>query len=708
MTEAFDQGLDRVETALASYTLSADVENLSYTGASPFSGTGNAGNNSLVGGAGNDSLSGLAGNDTLIGNAGNDTLNGGTGNDSLVGGLGDDLYLVTDDGDAVVEATLGGVDRVDTDLANYTLTAEVEQLSYIGVGDFTGTGQGLNNTLTGGAGNDSLSGLAGNDTLIGNAGNDTLDGGQGTDSLVGGAGDDVYRLDVLGDTVSEAASAGTDRVELALGAGGTYTLTANVEHATIVNATPSVHLVGNAENNALTGNATANNLSGLVGDDTLDGAAGDDSLDGGVGNDSLVGGLGNDTLIGGTGNDTLQGNEGNDLYLVDSADDVVTEAFDQGLDRVETALASYTLSADVENLSYTGASPFSGTGNAGNNSLVGGAGNDSLSGLAGNDTLIGNAGNDTLNGGSGNDSLVGGLGDDLYLVTDDGDAVVEATVGGVDRVDTDLASYTLTAEVEQLSYIGVGAFTGTGQGLNNRLTGGAGNDSLSGLAGNDTLIGGAGNDSLVGGLGDDLYLVTDDGDAVVEATVGGVDRVDTDLASYTLTAEVEQLSYIGVGAFTGTGQGLNNTLTGGAGNDSLSGLAGNDTLIGNAGNDTLDGGQGTDSLVGGAGDDVYRLDVLGDTVSEAASAGTDRVELALSAGGTYTLTANVEHATIVNATPSVHLVGNAENNALTGNATANNLSGLVGDDTSTARLATTASTAAWATTASSVASATTP
>jgi serralysin len=107
----------------------------------------------------------------------------------------------------------------------------------------------------------------------------------------------------------------------------------------------------------------------------LDG--GDDSLDGGTGNDRLVGGLGNDTLIGGAGNDTLQGNEGNDLYLVDSADDVVTEAFDQGLDRVETALASYTLSADVENLTYTGASPFSGTGNAVNNNLVGGAGNDS-------------------------------------------------------------------------------------------------------------------------------------------------------------------------------------------------------------------------------------------------------------------------------------------------------------------------------------------
>jgi serralysin len=58
----------------------------------------------------------------------------------------------------------------------------------------------------------------------------------------------------------------------------------------------------------------------------------------------------------------------------------VTEAAGQGLDRVETALASYTLSADVENLTYTGASPFSGTGNAVNNNLVGGAGNDTLSG----------------------------------------------------------------------------------------------------------------------------------------------------------------------------------------------------------------------------------------------------------------------------------------------------------------------------------------
>jgi hypothetical protein len=173
--------------------------------------------------------------------------------------------------------------------------------SLVGASPFSGTGDAGNNQLTGGAGDDSLSGLAGNDTLIGNAGNDMLDGGQGTDSLVGGAGDDVYRLDILGDTVSEAASAGSDRVELALSAGGTYTLTANVEHATIVNATPGVNLVG---------------------DDTLDGAAGDDTLDGGVGNDSLLGGLGNDNLFGAAGADTLAAGPG--LDTVDGGADADT------------------------------------------------------------------------------------------------------------------------------------------------------------------------------------------------------------------------------------------------------------------------------------------------------------------------------------------------------------------------------------------------
>jgi Ca2+-binding RTX toxin-like protein len=295
--------------------------------------------------------------------------------------------------------------------------------SLVGASPFSGTGDAGNNQLTGGAGDDSLSGLAGNDTLIGNAGNDMLDGGQGTDSLVGGAGDDVYRLDILGDTVSEAASAGSDRVELALSAGGTYTLTANVEHATIVNATPGVNLVGNTENNALTGNAAANSLSGAAGDDTLDGAAGDDSLDGGVGNDSLVGGLGNDTLIGGAGADTLAAGPGLDtVYGGADADTLV----------VLGNFADYTRTrpnATDTRLVFAGAGEDITFRNV--ESVVFLDGPRTLAEVhlniasANNDSIVGTAGNDTLDGLAGTDTLVGLDGDDTYFVDVAGDVVTE-------------------------------------------------------------------------------------------------------------------------------------------------------------------------------------------------------------------------------------------------------------------------------------------
>ena len=45
--------------------------------------------------------------------------------------------------------------------------ANVENLVYTGVGDFTGTGNALNNTITGAGGDDTLSGRGGNDTLNG-------------------------------------------------------------------------------------------------------------------------------------------------------------------------------------------------------------------------------------------------------------------------------------------------------------------------------------------------------------------------------------------------------------------------------------------------------------------------------------------------------------------------------------------------------------
>ena len=79
---------------------------------------------------------------------------------------------------------------------------------------------------------------------------------------------------------------------------------------------------------------------------------------------------------------------------MDNAGDVVTENAGEGTDTVQSAI-SYTLGANVENLTLTGTATINGTGNALNNILTGNAGNNVLDGGAGADTLVGGAGNDT-------------------------------------------------------------------------------------------------------------------------------------------------------------------------------------------------------------------------------------------------------------------------------------------------------------------------
>jgi len=118
-------GTDRVETALTTYTLGANVENLRYTAtsATAFTGTGNALDNEIRGGNGNDRLLGGAGNDTLIGGAGNDTLTGGTG---AAGDTGADTFVLS-------AAT--GVDTI-TDFGSGIDKISISQLALaIGNGD---------------------------------------------------------------------------------------------------------------------------------------------------------------------------------------------------------------------------------------------------------------------------------------------------------------------------------------------------------------------------------------------------------------------------------------------------------------------------------------------------------------------------------------------------------------------------------------------
>ena len=127
-------------------------------------------------------------------------------------------------------------------------------------------------------------------------------------------------------------------------------------------------------------------------------------------------------LNGGVGADTLIGGAGNDTYTVDNRNDVITENATEGTDLVNSSV-TYTLSANVENLTLTGTSSINATGNAGDNlltgnsginTLLGNDGIDTLLGLAGNDIIDGGNGNDIIRGGSGNDNLTGGAGADTF------------------------------------------------------------------------------------------------------------------------------------------------------------------------------------------------------------------------------------------------------------------------------------------------------
>lgn len=408
---------------------------------------GNAINNVLSGLGGNDVMFGGAGNDLLYGGDGNDTLDGGTGSDTLVGGDGNDVYLVDDAGDTIIEGANGGSDTVQTALSAYTLANHVETLTYTGKGSFVGTGSAQDNVIKGGASHDQLYGQGGNDTLIGGNGNDLLDGGSGIDLMQGGLGNDTYVVDNAGDTIVEAAKAGTDTVNANLSA---FTLANNVENLVYV-GTGSFSGFGNALANTLTGGDQNDTLRGLAGNDILYGNAGDDLLDGGTGIDKMFGGTGDDT------------------YVVDNTRDVVSEGVGAGTDTILTTLRTYTLGANVENLTFTGVGAFKGTGNALDNTITGGAGNDTLAGNGGNDILIGGNGNDILIGGAGADTLTGGAGADIFrfsALSDSNtfsyDTITDFNAAELDKIDlSQLDANARTRGNQAFKFIGAASFSGT-------------------------------------------------------------------------------------------------------------------------------------------------------------------------------------------------------------------------------------------------------
>ncbi len=217
---------------------------------------GGVGLDRLFGDDGNDELDGGNGNDRLNGGTGNDKLNGGTSADTMRGNAGNDTYTVDDSGDEVIEGVNQGIDTVRSLLTRYTLGANVENLVFIGNGNFLGGGNTLDNKITGGSGNDTLTGGSGGaDDYFGSAGTDLVSYFQSASGINLNFVTGSHGGAASGDTFS-----GIERF------GGS-----NTAADTMKGGSAAVQFLGNGGNDTLTGGTKADVLQGGAGNDTLRG-----------------------------------------------------------------------------------------------------------------------------------------------------------------------------------------------------------------------------------------------------------------------------------------------------------------------------------------------------------------------------------------------------------------------------------------------------
>ena len=114
-------------------------------------------------------------------------------------------------------------------------------------------------------------------------------------------------------------------------------------------------------------------------------------------------------------------------------------------------------------------------------------------------------------------------------------------------------------------------------------------------------------------------LVSTNGNDTLQGAVSGIDT-----ATYAYSTEPVAVSLTNLAA-QDTGHGidiLSNV-------ENLIGSAVSDTLTGNDFSNVLDGGAGGDQLIGGKGSNVYIIDSLGDTITEASAGGSSDSVFAL-------------------------------------------------------------------------------
>lgn len=535
-----DPAVSSIEVDYTRYTtLTGDTGNNSITGGTT--------NDSISGGDGNDSLFGSLGDDTLYGGDGNDYLDGEAGNDSMVGGAGDDRYVVDSTSDVVVESSSAGTDTVYSSIS-YTLGSNVENLTLIGGGTLSATGNSLSNVIQGNSADNALIGGAGSDTLYGGYGFDTasyasaggavsVDLGTNTNTGSDAAGDMLYGIEKIIGTAYNDTLVGSDADETFVGGAGSDYIDGGNGIDTVSFETSSTWVSANlGTNNFWNGDAAwdnvlnVENLTGSAYADYLGGSSVANVITGGAGNDSIEGFGGNDTLIGGDGDDLLYGGDGDDLIIggpgsdyIDGGNGIDTLSFESSANWISGNLGTNTyfngeaswdnVLSNVENLIGSAYGDYLG-GSSVANVLDGGAGNDSIEGFDGNDTIIGGSGDDLLYGGNNDDLIIGGPGSDYV----DGGA-------GSDTLSFETSSTWVSADLANNSYwngdaawdnvTNVENLKGSafddylyGNSSANILTGGDGADHLEGRGGNDTLYGGAGDDTFVYAAGSGVDTIS--------------------------------------------------------------------------------------------------------------------------------------------------------------------------------------------------------
>ncbi|NIX75450.1 calcium-binding protein [Microvirga terricola] len=289
----------------------------------------------------------------------------------------------------------------------------------------------------------------------------------------------------------------------------------------------------------------------------------------GRGNDRAYGGASAETFDLGIGNDYLNGGGGQDTIVFSVVDLPSSTAITIDLNLTGPQVTPFGIKTivSVENIKVV---------TTGDDKLIGNGVANELSGGDGKDTLEGGGGDDILNGGAHDDRLDGGSGFDTVVFRDLGVGVVANMANPADAANTTGAD----------RYINVEALRGTAYA--DKFTGDGIGNLLSGLAGNDTLDGGEGADQLIGGLGNDTYII-DTTDTVVELASQGTDTVIASI-SYTLGANLENLTAGGAGAIQLTGNTFGNV------------------IVGNGAANVIRGGLGNDTLTGGAAKDIFVFD----------------------------------------------------------------------------------------------------